>query len=80
MDLRAFNPHEYEKVISGMPSVCMLCICTCPSPTPERLDLSSYAVFKSFSFLDFCPVNVNIQLRRIGTLHWSSETQKGDFI
>jgi hypothetical protein len=36
-DLHAFSTPEYEKVVLGMPSVCMY-VCMCLSLAPERQD------------------------------------------
>jgi hypothetical protein len=43
--------------------------CMCPLLGPERFDgLCSYLAFVSLSFIDRCPVNINILVPRIGAL------------
>jgi hypothetical protein len=76
MGLHVFSSAAYEKVVFGMPSVCV-CMYVYTYIPPEELDgFYSYSVFKIVFVIGLCPVNMNILVPKLGSLRIGSVLSK----
>jgi hypothetical protein len=80
MDLHVFSIREYEKVGSGMASVCMYMFVRLARASTVEQILFILCIYDFIHITGLCPVNMNILASKIGALHRGPQTQNPNFL